>query len=242
MQQRLIESKIELRLDRALGRRDRPRGPTCEALGERRCLGEGAVLRDEALVKPDFVGPLGIDEVAGHEELGGIPEPDEARKEPRRPHVRAGKPDADEQKGDLGGFGRDPDVARRGDHGAGARDGAVQGGDDRPPAPANVQDEVAGHPRESPKAGRVVREERTDDVFDVSPRAEGAARAGQHDRPHVRLRIQRVKRVPQLGVDLEGQGVQPLGPVERDGRDSRVGAQSAEERPGCDRHATGPPR
>ena len=43
--------------------------------------------------------------------------------------------------------------------------------------------------------------------------------AGDDDGADAGLGIQRAEGVPELGVDLEGERVEPLGPVEGDGRD-----------------------
>ena len=68
------------------------------------------------------------------------------------------------------------------------------------------------------------------------PEQNAAAGAGEHDRAHVGLGVERAKRVAQLGVDLERERVQPLRAVERERRHTGVGVQLVQERTRRDRH------
>ena len=142
------------------------------------------------------------------------------------------RPDPREQKGDLGALRRDPDVARRRDHGAGARHRAVERRHDRTAALADREDEIAGEAGELEQPGGVPGEQRADDVLDVSAGAEGPAGAGDDDGADAGLGVQGAEGIPQLGVDLEGERVEPLGPVERDGRDRGRRVDGVEERLG----------
>src|SRR3712207_1881684 len=83
---------------------------------------------------------------------------------------------------------------------------------------AYVAHQLAGEARELQKPGGVARLQLADDVAHVAARAEGAPRALDDDTAHLRLVAQRGERVGQLAVDLEGQRVQALRPVERDPR------------------------
>ena len=61
----------------------------------------------------------------------------------------------------------------------------------------------------------ILAEQGADDVLDVAARAEGAAGAGDHDRPHAGLRIERAKGVAELGIGGERKGVEAFGPIQR---------------------------
>src|SRR5690606_26089938 len=78
--------------------------------------------------------------------------------------------------------------------------------------------------------------EGADDVLDVAAGAERAARAGEHDRADAGLGVQRAEGVAQLLVDLEGEGVEPRGTVQRDRGDAGGGIMTVEERLRLDRH------
>src|SRR4029077_6034537 len=71
-------------------------------------------------------------------------------------------------------------------------------------------------------------------------RAERTPRARDDHRPDARLRVERAKRVPQLAVHVERQGVEAFGAVERDGGGAGVGVGLVEEGLGCG-HAEGSP-
>ena len=155
--------------------------------------------------------------------------PDDPGQEPRRPHVGAGQADTGEEEGDLRALRRDPDVARRRDHGPGAGHRAVERGHDRPAALADGEDEVAGEAGELEQPGRIAREQRADDVLDVAAGAEGAPGAGDDDGADARLGVEGAEGVAELGVDLEGERVEPLGAVEGDGRDGGRRVDGVEE-------------
>ena len=161
---------------------------------------------------------------------------DDAGQQPGGAHVRAGEAHAGEEKGDLGALRRDPDVAGRGDHGAGAGHRPVERGHDRAAALADRQDEVAGEPGELEQPGRIPREQRADDVLDVAAAAEGPAAAGDDDGADAGLGVERAEGVAQLGVDLEGERVEPVGTVERDGRDRGRGIDGVLEGAGREGH------
>ena len=94
---------------------------------------------------------------------------------------------------------------------------------------ANGQDEIAGESGELEQAVVVPREQRADDVLDVAAGAEGPPVAGDHDGADAGLGIERAEGVAQLGVDLEGERVEPLGPVERDGGHAGRGVRLIKE-------------
>jgi hypothetical protein len=78
---------------------------------------------------------------------------------------------------------------------------------------------LAGHPGERQQFVLLHGQRRADDLVDVAARAEGPARAAQHEHPDVAPVRQLGEQVTQVGVAVEGQGVELGGPVERDGRD-----------------------
>src|SRR5204863_3862582 len=83
---------------------------------------------------------------------------------------------------------------------------------------------------------RVAAEQVLDDVVLVAARAEPAAAAGDHDRADLVLAIELLEGLGQLAVDLEGQRVEPVGPVERDRRDPA--GQLERERARRERHGS----
>src|SRR6185295_8848233 len=139
--------------------------------------------------------------------------------EPRRPHVGAGEAYPGKEKGDLGALGRYPDVAGRRDYGTGAGHGSIERGDDRAATLANGENQVAGKAGELEQPCGVSREQGADDVFDVSAAAEAPAGTGDDDGPNAGLGVERPEDIPQLGIDLEGECVEPVGPVQPDRRD-----------------------
>ena len=149
-------------------------------------------------------------------------EADHLRQQPRRAHVGAGEPDLDEQEGDLRLLRHDAEIARERDHRAGAGGDAVDRGDDRLAQRADGADERAGHAREAPAARRA-------SIANSGPMMSCTLPPEQKPRPapvmhHARApslsRSSATKRVAQLGVDLEGERVERVGAIERDGGDA----------------------
>ena len=156
--------------------------------------------------------------------------------QPGGPHVGAGEADPREEEGDLGALRGDPDVAGGRDHGPRAGHRTVERRHDRPAALADGEDEIAGETGELEQSLGVSGEQRADDVLDVSPGAEGPAGAGDDDGADAWLGVERAEGVPELGVDLEGERVEPLGAVQGDGRDGGRGVERVEEGLGTQRH------
>ena len=165
---------------------------------------------------------------------------DDPGQEPGRPHVGAGQAHPRKEKGDLGALRRDPDVAGRRDHGPRTGHGPIERRHDRAATLANGKNEIAGEPGELEQPRGIPREQRADDVLDVSAGAEGPAGAGDDDGANAGLGVERAEGVPELGVDLEGERVEPLGPVERDGRDGARRVDGVEERFGIRRPSRHP--
>ena len=161
---------------------------------------------------------------------------DDPGQQPGRPHVGAGQPHPRKEKGDLGALRRDPDVAGRRDHRPRAGHRAVERRHDRAATLANGKNEIAGEAGELEQPRGIPREQRADDVLDVSAGAEGPAGAGDDDGANAGLGVEGAEGIPELGVDLEGEGVEPLGPVERDGRDGARRVDGVEERFGIKDH------
>src|SRR5690606_24794120 len=86
----------------------------------------------------------------------------------------------------------------------------------------------------------VAGEQRADDVLHVPAGAEGAAGPGDDDGADPGLGIEGAEGVAQLGVHLEGEGVEPLGAVQRDRRDGSGGVMTIEEGPRGNRHQCAP--
>src|SRR2546427_5844246 len=164
------EIHMGLAIERVLRDPERVRRPAGQLLGDPAGFRHHASARDDPIVEADPQGRLGIDEVAGHEQLGRVAEPDDARQQPSRPHVGAGQADLREQERDLRRLGGDAHVARRGDDGARSRYGAVQGADDGAPALSQRKDEVAGEAGEIGEPPRVPRRKRPAAVTPPPPR------------------------------------------------------------------------
>ena len=114
---------------------------------------------------------------------------------------------------------------------------AVERRDHRAATLADGEDEIAGEPGELEQPRGIPREQRADDVLDVAAAAEGPAGAGDDDGADAGLGVEGAEGVPELGVHLEGERVEPLGPVERDGRDGGRRIDGVEERFGVQGHS-----
>src|ERR1043165_6767597 len=147
-------------------------------------------------------------------------EADDARQQVRRAHVGAAQADLREDEAEPGGGGGDPQIGRARDHRPGADRGAIDRGDDRPPARAHRLDQPPGRAGERQQRRRIAAEQVLDDVVLISARAEAAAAPGDHDRADLVLAVELLEALGELAVDLERQRVQPLRPVEREGRNA----------------------
>ena len=219
-----------LLVERLLGDPQRHRRAPCQPGGNLGRLRHQPLSRYHPVVEPDLGGALGGDEVSQHEQLARVRHADDPGQEPRRSHVGAGQAHPRKEKGDLGVLRRDPDVAGGRDHGPRAGDSAVERRHDRPATLAHGQNEIAGEAGELEQARGIPREQRADDVLDIAAAAERSAGAGDDDGANAGLGVERAEGVPELGVDLEGERVEPLGPVERDGGDRGRGVDGVEER------------
>ena len=121
-----------------------------------RRLGHQSLAGHDAVVEADRGRPSALDEVAEQEQLARVRQADDPRQQQRGAHVRAGEADLGEDEGDLALSAAMRMSQRRGDHRAGAGHRAVEGGDDRPAALADRQDEVAGDPGELEQPARVL--------------------------------------------------------------------------------------
>jgi hypothetical protein len=117
-----------------------------------------------------------------------------------------------------------PQIARGGDHRARAHAGAMDGGEHRAAQLADALDERAGDARELEQPAGVAREELGDDALDVAARAEAAPAPREHH-ARTRARSRGRGRSRELAVDLEGERVEALGPVQRDGATPVSGAR-----------------
>ncbi len=80
-------------------------GPRREPHGPGARLVENPILRHDPAVETDALGGVGVQKVAGHQQLGRAAEPDDARQQPGGSHVGARQADLGEQEGDLRGLG-----------------------------------------------------------------------------------------------------------------------------------------
>jgi hypothetical protein len=179
---------------------------------------------------------LGADKVPQQEQLARVRQSDDPGQQPGRPHIGAAQAHPGKEKRDLGILRRDSDVAGGRDHGPRAGHCSVQRRHDRAATLANGKNEIAGEAGELEHPRGIPREQRADDVLDVSAAAEGPAGAGDDDGANARLGIERAEGVSELGVDLEGERVEPLGPVEGNCRDGARRVDGVEERFGFQGH------
>src|SRR5437762_2565738 len=75
----------------------------------------------------------------------------------------------------------------------------------------------ASSPHKLEPAARAARKQLADDGIHVAARAEGAAGSRDDQRTHGLAIAERAQGGRKLGVNLERQRVEPLGPIERDG-------------------------
>ena len=153
---------------------------------------------------------------AGAHPLERARRPEEPRNEVRAAGV-GNEPDVDERRYEGCGVGGDADVARTGDRKAGARGRAVDGRDhglletaDREHVPVVAGAKaVADVPRRLAKLGQILAD------------AEGPPCAGEHDGPHLRV-AGVAQRRRECGVHGGVEGIQDIGPVQRDRQDGAV--------------------
>src|SRR5205807_8718289 len=148
-----------------------------------------------------------------------------AGQEPSSAHIGPREADLRKEESDLGGFRRNPHVARSRDDRARTGHRAVQSADDGPAAMPHRENEVAGEARELLQRLEIAAEQRTDDVLDVAAGAEGASGARDDDGAHARLGVEPPERVAKLLIDLKRQRIETFGPVEGDGRDRGLGVE-----------------
>ena len=124
------------------------------------------------------------------------------------------RPDAREQERELRRAREQPEVAREREHRAGAGRDAVDRGDDRQRAVAHRLDDRAAHARELEQLAGGQPLQLADDLLDVAAGAEAAALAGEDEHARVAAVRQLAEQVAQVGVDVEGERVQLVGPRE----------------------------
>ena len=112
------------------------------------------------------------------------------------------------------------EVRGQGDHGAGPGRDAVHRADDRDGALPHRPDDVAGHLGEPHQVARLHFDQLADDLVDVAAAAEPASFAADHQHADAGVMWQFSEQVAEVGVALEGQRVQLVRPVQRDGRDA----------------------
>src|SRR5690606_1386607 len=184
--------------------------------------------RHDLAHQADALGLLGVDGPGGQHQLEGPGGPDQPGQRVADADVAAADADLDELGAEAGLGGGEPDVAGQGEGEPAAVGRAVDGGDDGLREPAELlrqlgdaglgQQPGAGPGRAGGRggAGRAVGQ--------VEAGAEAPAGAGQHDDPAGRVVLQLVERVVQLVDEPEAEGVELLGPVQRQDRDVGSGA------------------
>src|SRR5690606_9228209 len=125
-----------------------------------------------------------------------------------------------EQEVETGGAGEHAEVGGQGDDRPGPGGDPVHGGDHRDRRLADALDDVAGHAGEVEQGPGVHLQQLADDVVDVASRAEPPALAGDDEDGDVVPMRQLGEEVPQVGVHVEGEGVETVGPVEGHGGDA----------------------
>ena len=71
--------------------------------------------RHHPVVEADALGLVGLDELAGQQQLGGLGQADHPGEQVGDAHVGAGEADLHEEERDLGGVGGHPQVGGEGD-------------------------------------------------------------------------------------------------------------------------------
>jgi hypothetical protein len=173
----------------------------------------------ESVEEPPLLRLLAAHVPAGEEELRRPALSDDPREHRARTHVAAGEPDAGEEERHLRARGPEPQVRSHGDGRSRSDADAVDGGDDRLLAAPDREDEISGHAGESEEALHVHRDQGTDNLVDVAPRAEVLARAGNDHGIDIFGLAKVAERIAELGVGVEGEGILLVRPVEGHDRD-----------------------
>src|SRR5438093_10958774 len=228
--ERGVQVHARFAVERVFGDLERERRSLSELRGEGCRRGEHVTICNHTIVQPDAEGFVRRDEVAGQQQLRGAPAADDPWQQPRGTHVGAGEADFREEERDSRGCRGTAHVARRRNHGAGAGGGAVEGGDDRPAALPDGENQIACHPRELEQAAVVARKERSDDVAHVAAGAERLPGAGDDDRTDHSIVVDGAEGLTELVVDVERERVEPIGPIECDRGDAGGAITVVQER------------
>ena len=173
--ERPAQPHVELTGEQDLGRRVREGRAVRETASHRVRRVRQRLVVDDGGREADLQGTLGVDGVAEQEQLGGAPEADHPRKQVRGAHVGAGEPDLGEEKREARRSRQEAEIRRERDHRAGAGGDAVDRRDHRQRALAERSDNRAGHARELEQIAGLHRLQGTDDLDDVTARAESPA-------------------------------------------------------------------
>src|SRR5690606_2041480 len=179
---------------------------------------EGVVV-DQLGCQTDLEGAVGVDSLTQHQQFCGSPQPDHTRKQVGRTHVGSGEAHLGEEEVEPGGPGDDAEVGGQGDDRAGAGGHTVDGRDHRHRHLAYSLDHGTGHAGEVEEGPGIHLQQLTDDLVDVAAGAEPPASAGDDQNGDVVTVGKLTEEVPEVGIDVEREGVQPVGPVEREGGD-----------------------
>jgi hypothetical protein len=165
---------------------------------------------------------LGVEDAAGHHPFERLLRTHQARQEP----ARAGLHDdgaAREDEAVARRLRREPHVHRQLHGDADADRRAVAGRDSGLQRVVKTQGEQTAAVAMAVEAGigpAILRVEGVGAARQISTGTEAAARAGEHDRPHVVIAVGLVHRVEQFLQHRAGEGVQFVGTVQRDREDS----------------------
>lgn len=185
------------------------------------------VVADQAADEADPLGFLGVDLAPGDDHVEGPSRADEARQQVADPDVGARQAGADERRAEPGGAGGDAQVGGARQREPAAVRGPVDRGDDDLGRLAHVLGEVGDELLEADTDARVGVLPRGGDgapVLEVEARGEPLPGAGEEHDAGLGVAADLVERVVEPGDELVVHGVEPIGTVQRDPRDVRLGA------------------
>ena len=177
------------------------------------------IVRDHRRGKAPRESLLARDLASKQQGLGSPAQANDPREQPADPHVSAREPDAREQKPKARRFRQHADVGRGRQDSTGAGGDAVDRCDHRLRHFAQIAHTGAGRPGEFEDVPCPHLEQLGDDLVDIPARTETATLAADDEHADVLALAQRIGQVTDIGVNVKGQGVEPLWTRERNGGD-----------------------
>ncbi len=172
------------------------------------------------LARPELDRPLGLDPHPGQGELLGLQQAD-LRTPHQRTTVSGYQTDLHVRVGEVRGLGDVDDVGQRGQAAAQPDGRAIDRGDHRDAAAQHADDEVAavldGLLPQRLVVAKLV------EVVEVAAGRERPARTGDYCRPCTGVLVERLPDLGQPHVQVVVDGVERIGPVERDDAQRAVG-------------------